>query len=429
MTRRGLALVVAAFGSWAVGRLLGIDEFSILSVAAAVTVVAAVVAVFFSGSAVAVRRRLQRPRLPAGEESHVVIELRNESRLPVPLLLGEDACADRLLGQGRPSRFVVPGLPRGATVPAGYAVQGTLRGRYPIGPLTLRVRDPFGLVERTRRYRATDELIVYPAIETLPGSVQLGRHQGSGASRSRRLFNAGDEFHTMRDYVDGDDLRQVHWPSTAHRQRLMVRQNELSWDTQATVICDTRSEMHHGGGATSSLERAVSAAASVIWHLDGQGYRTRLVTEHDTRPPLPTTREASLDRLAVLEGSRGRALETILGQLRSAEAQGLLIAVLPAPPHNGQPVGHGGSAGDMTALLQAGRSFSGRIAIVLDTGAPGSQDRAERLAGFLTAAGWRAAPLSPAVPLATAWRELMSGRRPSSDAYQPDATPSVTASS
>lgn len=421
MTRRGLAFVVAAVGSWTVGRLLGIDEFHVLAVAAATALVAGMVAVTLAGSAIAVRRRVGRTRLPAGESSRVLIDLRNESRLPVPVLLGEDQCADVLLESGDVPRFVVPGLPRGTTVPAGYTVTGLLRGRYTVGPLTLRLRDPFGLIERVRRYRATDELIVYPAIDPLPGGLSLGRHHGSGASESRRLFNAGDEFHTMREYVDGDDLRRVHWRSTAHRQRLMVRQNELPWDTQATVLCDTRAELHHGVGVTSSLERAVSVAASVVWHLDASGYRVRFATERDTRPPPMTTRDACLDRLAVLEATRGRTLGPILQQLRSAEAEGLLVAVVPAPAETDDA----SLDGEISGLLQVGRAFSGRVAIVLDTGSPGSRQRADRLAGFLVAAGWRAATHEPGATLAVTWRELMSGRRPRSTAYQPASTAST----
>ena len=407
MTRRGVALSVGAVGSWAVGRLLGIDEFYVVAIAAGVAVVLGGVAVLLSGSAIAVRRRVTRARLPAGEESGVVIELRNESRLPVPVVLGEDRCAPVLLEAGLQSRFVVPGLPHGSSVPAGYTVHGGLRGRYTIGPLTLRVRDPFGLVERTRRYRSTDELIVYPAIEKLPGGMSLGRHQGSGASRSRRLFNAGDEFHTMREYADGDDLRHVHWPSTAHRQTLMVRQNELSWDTQATVLCDTRAERHAGVGPASSLERAITVAASVVCHLDDHRYRTRLLTESDVRPPAHSTRDAALDRLAVLEATRHRSLEPVLGRLRSAEAEGLLVAILPAPPRGSA---RGANSQEITTLLQAGRSFSGRIAVVLDTGTDDSDERAAQLTALLSAAGWRATTLAPGMSVAAAWRNVVASR-------------------
>lgn len=414
MTRRGLSLIVAAVGCWAVGRLLGIEEFFVLSVAAAAAIGLGLAAVLFAGSAVAVRRRLDAPRLPAGSSTRVHIELRNESRLPLPLLLAEDTCDPILLQPESPSRFVVPGLRRSGTVTAVYTAHGNLRGRYTLGPLQLRVRDPFGTVERTRRYRATDELIVYPAVEALPGGLHLGRHHGAGASRSRRLFNAGDEFHTMREFTEGDDLRQVHWPSTAHRQRLMIRQNELSWDTQATVLCDTRSARHHGEGRESSLERAVSAAASVVCHLDVGGYRTRLVTEHDTRPPQASTRDAALDRLAVIEPSRGRALAPVLDRLRSAEGQGLFVAILPAPPDSGRDGGRSGAdsgvSAELSTLLQVGRGFAGRMAVILDTDAPGSAEQAARTAALLTAASWRAVVWSPGHRLADTWRDLLAAR-------------------
>jgi uncharacterized protein (DUF58 family) len=414
MTRRGLAVLASAVLAWAVGRLLGIDEFLVIAVAAAVVVAGSLAAVAFAGAGVAVRRRVSRRRLPAGASARVTLELRNTSRLPVPILLGEDRCERALLAAANHARFVVPGLSRGAGVPADYVVTGRLRGRYTVGPLTLRIRDPFGLAERVRRYRATDELVVYPAIEELPRGLALGRHHGSGASQSRRLFNTGDEFHTMREYLDGDDLRHVHWRSTAHRQTLMVRQNEQPWDTEATVLCDTRSAVHHGSGAGSSLERAVSAAASVVWHLEAEGYRLRFFTEADVRPPRVTTRDACLDRLAVLEPTRGRELTPLLTRLRSANAEGLLVAILAAAPETDVDA-------HMRALLQVGRTYSGRIAILLDTGAPGSARRAAQLAGMLDAAGWRTGTQAPGVRLAAVWREIAAGRRAQPTAYRPDA--------
>jgi uncharacterized protein (DUF58 family) len=407
-TKRGASVAVAAIGSWAVGRLLGIDEFYVLSVAAAVALLAGFAVVGFSGSAVAVRRTVSRTRLPAGGHAQVVVDLRNESRLPLPTLLGEDACDDALMDEVGAARFVVPALSRGSTLPASYVLHGGLRGRYVVGPLLLRIRDPFALFERTRRYRATNELVVYPAIEDLPGAVSLGRHSGSGSSRSRRLFNAGDEFHTMREYNDGDDLRQVHWRSTARRGKLMVRQNEMPWDAYVTLLADTRAAQHHGTGKDSSLERTVSAAASILWHMDAHGYRARLVTEHDARPGVATGKDALLDRLAVLEPTRGRSLEPVLAQLRSTEAQGLLVAVIPASDPQ--------SSTEMTTLLQAGRAFSGRVVMIVDTGGAGSGERAQRLIRLFRAANWRAGVLGFGDSLGDTWADAMSGRQAPSDA-------------
>ena len=241
-----------------------------------------------------VRRGVTTSRLAHGGTSEVTIDLRNDARWePAPLLLVEDRCHWTLAEQ---PRFVVSGVRPREVVRLSYPIRGGHRGRYTVGPLQLRVRDPFGAVEQVRRYTGTDEVIVHPRVEALPSGLTRGTHLGSGSSDERRLYNAGDEFHTMREYVQGDDLRLVHWPSTAKQNTLMVRQQELPWQAEATVLLDTRGLAHRGAGPDSTFEKAVSAAASVVWHLAGHGYRLRLTTDSDRQPPPVESWAELLDR-------------------------------------------------------------------------------------------------------------------------------------
>ena len=82
----------------------------------------------------------------------------------------------------------------------------------------------------------------------------------------------------MREYRRGDDLRRVHWRSSARVGELMVRREEQPWQSRATVFLDNRGTSHRGQGAACSLEAAVSAAASIAVHLTHRGYTVRLVT-------------------------------------------------------------------------------------------------------------------------------------------------------
>ena len=82
----------------------------------------------------------------------------------------------------------------------------------------------------------------------------------------------------MRDYRRGDDLRRVHWRSSARTGELMVRREEQPWQSRATLFLDNRARSHRGQGVASSLEAAVSAAASVAMHLSSRGFAVRLVT-------------------------------------------------------------------------------------------------------------------------------------------------------
>ncbi|MGI8573834.1 MAG: DUF58 domain-containing protein [Egibacteraceae bacterium] len=411
LTRRGVATCVAAVLCWGLGRAFAVDELIVVAAAGLLLVVTAGVMVWLSGTNVAVRRRLGQPRLSADQRTEVLLELRNEGRLPTVSLLVEDRCPDGLHTpqvperSGRGPRFLVGGLGvrRSEHTELAYVVRGERRGRYQLGPVRIRARDPFGLVQRLRRTQATDELIVHPRVEALDPIAGSGAHRGSGSSTGSRLFNTGDEFYILREYEQGDDLRQVHWPSTARRRILMVRQNEQPYQTQAVVLLDSRHEAHRGRGRRSTLERAISASASVATHLFDRGYRLRLVTERETtQRPGNEAPALLLERLAVLEPSRSTPLDCILQRLRSGGEDGLLVAVMPAPvPGVGLEANR-----DLLGLVQAGRPFSARIALLVHGHGTQERRQAERACLLLSARGWRASPLAVDQSLPEAWRAL-----------------------
>lgn len=408
MTARGVSLLATSVLLWLLGRTLGVRELFVAAAAAAAFVGVAAVAVRLSTATVSARRVVARTRLLAGATADVSVHLRNDSRLPAPVLLVEDDCHHALRADGMRSqpRVVVAGLAPGRATSFEYSLYGRSRGRYTIGPLRVRLRDPFGLAERVRRYPLTDEVLVYPVVEELPGGITRGNHRGSEASDTRRLFSSGEEFYTLREYVTGDDLRQVHWPSTAHRAKLMVRQQELPWQPEGVLFCDTRAAAHHGGGPDSTLEKAISVTASLLWHLADRQYELRLATEADTRHPPPKPWNALLDRLAELEPSRVAGLAPALSSLRGAEAGGMFAAVV-APPPGDTPVAR---HPDVRALLACGRRFSGRLAVVVAPAAdPGSRGAA--LAHLLRAADWKTVVLGPRDSLAARWPELAAVRR------------------
>ena len=410
ITRRGALLLIAAVVLWALGRFLGVSELYVVAVAAAALVVCATIAVRVSTANVSVRRHLAPGRILAGGHGEVTLELRNDARMPAALLLVEDACPPAL---APPPRFVVPGLGAGRTTMIRYGLTGGARGRFTVGPMRLRVRDPFGLAQRIRRYRGSDEAIVYPFIEPLADPPAPGMQQGSGSSTTRRLFNTGDEFYTMREYVQGDDLRQVHWPSTAHRNKLMVRQQEQPWEAEATVFLDTRHMAHRNLGPGSGFEKAVSLAASLIWHLADDGFTLRLMTDDDPRMPAVAPWNVLLDRLAEIGPSRVRSLVTALQRVRGGGGEGLFAAVV-ATPLGDDPVAR---HADVRGLIQAGRSYHGRLGLVIDDG---RSDRAQATVAVLRTAGWRAVTITPSQTLASRWRTLGGSRRPAA-AFQPGA--------
>lgn len=399
LTSRGITLLAAALSAWLAGRTLGIAALYAVAVACIAVVALGVAFVRLSTSQVSARRVLDRGRVVAGERIQSIVELRNDARLPAPTLLITEQLPEGFSAdghaEGAEARFVLVGLAPGRLARVPYTAVAAVRGRYEVGPLQIRVRDPFGAAERVRRYTATSELIVYPRVDPLPAGSVRGSHMGVGSSDARRVFATGEEFYTMREYVRGDDLRHVHWPSTAHRQTLMVRQMEQPWQAHATVYLDARAASHTPGPA-GTLEKAVSLAASVVNHLAEHGYVLRLMTETTTGRGGPTAWQQAMDRLAVLQPSRIAGLGPSLASSRGGE--GLFVAVLGVPPGGGDLTRHP----DMRALFTV-RGYGERLALVVTR--PGDE-RADRTAALLRGAGWQTATVRPGQDPAGPWASL-----------------------
>src|SRR5213082_1725280 len=211
-------------------------------------------------------RSLEPTRTPVGATARVVLRLQNLSALPTGTLLLEDRLPYAL---GSRPRLVLERLSRRQASSVAYSVRADVRGRYEVGPLVIRLTDPFGLCELARAFPSVDHLIVTPTVVPLPAVRLTGEYTGSGDSRARSVAVHGED----------DDLRRVHWRSTARVGELMVRREEQPWESRATLVLDIRKNAHRGEGPTASFEWAVSAIASIAVHLRESGYRLRLVTD------------------------------------------------------------------------------------------------------------------------------------------------------
>ena len=329
-------------------------------------------------------RTLSPKRVEVGSPARVVLRLENVSRLPSDTLLMEDTLPSAL--GGRP-RFVVRKLESGGVREATYAVRSAARGQHEIGPLTVRIGDPFGCVELTRSFSSRDTLTVSPKIVPLPAITLSGDGVRGGDGRAAHAGVTGEADIATREHRHGDDLRKVHWRSTAKRGQLMVRRDEQPKQNRAMLLLDTRSSAHHGNGPTASFEWAVSACASIAVWLAHRGYATRLVTSAGavTGGGSPTVAEtAILDTLAVVRLSDERTLGAFVRS--SPRETGLVIAISPI--------------GDLDDL----RYFSGtyqdtHTALVLAMDSPtwaraGPRPAAETDAARreFTALGWRFVP-------------------------------------
>ena len=220
-------------------------------------------------------RSITPAQVAAGQQARVQLDLTNDGRMPTGLLLLEDQIPYVL---GTRPRFVVDKMGPRWKRSVGYLVRSDVRGKFEVGPMKVRLSDPFGLVELERTFQTRSSLVVTPRVVPLPVVPLSGVWTGSGDNRPRAFASGSAEDVTVREYRRGDDLRRVHWRSSAHAGELMVRREEQPWQSRATLFLDNRKIAHRGSGAASSLEHAVSAAASIAVHLVQRGFSVRLVT-------------------------------------------------------------------------------------------------------------------------------------------------------
>lgn len=336
-------------------------------------------------------RYLDPARVPAGEPTEVHLELDNVSRLPSGVMLMEDTLPYSL--GGRP-RFVLDRIEPTGMREVSYAVRSDVRGRFRIGPLAVRLTDPFGLCELHRSFSTSDELVVTPLVTPLL-PVALGGDRSGGGEASMSALATGSNDATTREYRYGDDLRRVHWRSTARTGELMVRQEEAPRQERATLMLDTRESAHQGEGPGASFEWAVSALASIGVSLARQSFTLNLATGGGLSAVptgLPLTESVLLDALAEVQGSDDTTVERLVTQVRQDRLDGVLIAVVGAL-----------SAADADLLARMTATGS-KIVFALDTSTWGRGTRREPAAlDALRRGGWRVVEIKRGTLIAAAW--------------------------
>jgi uncharacterized protein (DUF58 family) len=327
LTTRGRSFLAAASAAGLSALILG--EKDLLRVAILLGVLPLLAAAYVGRSRykLACSRTLQPHRVQVGASARVVLRLQNLSRLPTGTLLLEDRLPYAL---GSRPRLVLERLSAGQASSVAYTVRADVRGRYEVGPLVVRLTDPFGLCELIRSFPTVDKLTVIPQVVPLPTVRVAGEYAGTGDSRARSVAVHGEDDAATREYRDGDDLRRVHWRSTARVGELMVRREEQPWESRATVVLDTRAYAHRGEGPTASFEWAVSAAASIATHLRHAGYKIRLVTDAgiDSDANDAAGDGALLDHLADVKPARHGEISALVERVRRRSDGGLIIGLL-----------------------------------------------------------------------------------------------------
>jgi uncharacterized protein (DUF58 family) len=406
LTTRGRSFLAAA-GAAAVSALI-LGEKDLLRVAVLLAVLPLLAAAYVGRSRykLACNRSLEPGRASVGASARVVLRLQNMSRLPTGTLLLEDRLPYAL---GSRPRVVLERLAAHQASSVAYTVRADVRGRYPVGPLVVRLTDPFGLCELNRSFPSVDRLTVIPQVSVLPTVRLAGEHAGTGDSRARSVAVHGEDDSATREYRRGDDLRRVHWRSTARTGELMVRREEMPWESRATVVLDTRGYAHRGEGPTASFEWAVSATASIAVHLRQAGYKLRLVTG------------SGVDVDATEGGGDGVVLDTLADvKLDPKDDLGLLVEQVRRRSDGGLVIGLFGSLSVAEAELLGTLRGNGAtcVAFVIDSStwvnlpeaARAEADRTHAAAALaLLQGGWRTLPVGHGDALAALWPQAARG--------------------
>ncbi len=406
LTIRGRAFLAAGVTAFVCALVLGQDPLIRVGALLGLLPLATAYVLSRSRYRMGLVRSVSPAQVVVGQQARVQLELSNDGVMPTGLLLLEEQVPYAL--GGRP-RFVVDRMGPRWKRSVSYAIRSDLRGRFVVGPMHVRLTDPFGLVELDRTFQSTTSVVVIPRVLPLPLIPLSGAWTGSGDNRPRAFASGSAEDVTVREYRQGDDLRRVHWRSSAHAGELMVRREEQPWQSRATLFLDNRTFAHRGSGAASSLEQGVSIAASVAVHLLQRGFSVRLVTatgeedggawhEHSA-----STAETAplLESLAVVTEVSRTHLD--VRWLQEGGHSGLLVAVLGAVNEH-----------DRSTLVRMRHSASSALALCLDVGAwaqPGTAVRDAHVASGLKAHGWTAATAGPRDPVPSLWQELGTASR------------------
>ncbi len=402
MGRRGWIALCLAAALGLGGRILGAPELYVLAAAVVLLVVLGVAYVRLRPPRLEVARRVHPRSAQVGSAARIDLEVRNAGSRRSGLVTLDDAVSGT-----RGASVLVPPLRPGRTLDSSYSLPTQRRGVLRIGPLLLTCTDPFELASATSQAAGTVEVTVFPHVDRVePTVLTTGNDPLAGSEHPDVVGRRGDDFYALRPYVVGDDLRRVHWRSTARHDDLMIRQEEIPWQGRVTVLLDNRPRRC----SPEVFERMVSAAASVVAASGRRQDLLRLVTTQGSQTCFGTGHrhvEAIMEQLATVEaddpGSPNAApfrFDELLGSLDFGPSPGALVALVGELP-----------LGELTTLARAGAHFGAahlvRFLEEVSPGRPGTTALGgEPVAdvGSIDVAPWQG--------FAATWNESMARPRP-----------------
>lgn len=326
MTPRGRLALLLAGGIYVAAWTFGSRALYPVAVGVALAVGLAVAWVRASPLPERIRRDTGSRQLTEGDDLRARVEVEFGPGLRPPGVelierigrLGSRSTTLEYAGRRAWGRYVLPAVPR---------------GRYVLSETRIVIEDPFGLARAERSLEEGGALVVYPRLAELDRlfSERGGASPGGAAGRLLMRRPAGVELHSVREYQEGESLRAVHWPSTAKRARLMVKDLEDAPRDDLVVVLDARD----GAFVGASFDTQVRAAGSVLQLYAGRGRRASLVvTSTPPRTQPVRSREGdwrlALELLAEAEPTGRESLARVIGE--AAHTSDLVVVTARVDP-------------------------------------------------------------------------------------------------
>jgi uncharacterized protein (DUF58 family) len=221
-------------------------------------------------------------------------------------------------------RTVIPRLRGGERGTRAYRLPTTRRGIFDVSPIEVTRRDAFELFRLSRRYGRIERIWVYPRILSLR-SLPTGKTRHLEGPSSDTSPQGSITFHRLREYLPGDDLRLIHWRSSARLGTLLVKHNVDTSQPFTVVIFDQRPHLY----TEETFEQAVDIAASVVVAAAADKAPVELRLTSGAVLGGPRVREATplIDHLTGVRGHPGGSLQRQLLTLRRARGGTSLIVI------------------------------------------------------------------------------------------------------
>lgn len=396
LTLRGTGALVLTVACFVLANQLGLIElvyFGVLLVAVLVTAFASLYLVRRSES---VGRSISPDVPTVGAPATVTVHVGVRTALPTAPGTWRDSVPKTVTAAARgPFPAIGSGLRGGdRTVELSYDLSAVSRGIHWLGPLQVTSTDPFGLVRRSGIVGERTRMTVAPEVVDLPLlSSYAGESGGTLRVTAARLGQGADNL-IARPYAPGDSMRRIHWRASAHRDALMVRQEEQESNPQAVVVFDrsltrwTPAAMT-SPGADAGFETGLSACVSAVARLVREGYAVEVLDTDGTALWDPIDGddiaqvEAMTTRFATLVARRDDHLDQIPA-LFSGVLTGPVILIA-------------GRFDPQDADALAAVPHHSALPILMAVAPTG--DALDRAA----ASGWHTAAITPTTDLASAW--------------------------